>query len=224
MMGPMVTFERKTIGLERSQHDEHGRVPPRVETLRCTHRLARVSFAHGPRFSENQEELVVVPRALAKPVFALPIDYMMSISKSPPDQTRSHAPTMRQIAKQVSNSETLLQALLDEFGVHALRYSSDMPVMDARCRHRTTPPDATPDFWKGTLDLSGKVFCSVPECKDCEASKEPWSLSGFDRCPRDAMSCSDKDICGEHKDLYRMVFIPGAPDNVSTVQTDAVLD
>ena len=170
------------------------------------------------------DKLIVVPRALAKPVFALPIDYMMSISKSPPDQTRSHAPTMRQIAKQVSNSETLLQALLDEFGVHALRYSSDMPVMDARCRHRTTPPDATPDFWKGTLDLSGKVFCSVPECKDCEASKEPWSLSGFDRCPRDAMSCSDKDICGEHKDLYRMVFIPGAPDNVSTVQTDAVLD
>ena len=120
----------------------------------------------------------------------------------------------------MQNSETLLQALLDEFGVHALRYSSDMPVMDARCQRQTTPPDATPDFWKGGSDLSGKVWCSVPECKDCEASKEPWSLPGFDRCPRDAMNCGDKDICGEHKDLFRMVFIP---NNVSNVQANAVL-
>ena len=167
------------------------------------------------------DKLIVVPRALAKPVFALPIDYMMSISKSPPDRARKHAPTMLQIAKQVQNSETLLQALLDEFGVHALRYSSDMPVMDARCQSQTTPPDATPDFWQGKSDLGGKLWCSVPECKDCEASKEPWSLPGFDRCPRDAMNCGDKDICGEHKDLFRMVFIP---NNVSTVRTNAVLD
>lgn len=38
--------------------------------------------------------------ALAFPVFALPIDYMMSLSKNPPEKLRKYAPRMLQIAKQ----------------------------------------------------------------------------------------------------------------------------
>ena len=142
---------------------------------------------------------------------------MMSLWKKPPERALKYAPTMRQIAKRVINSETLLQAFLDEFGVHALRYSNKVPVMDARCQSLTTRPDATPNFWKGSSDLGGKLWCSVPQCKDCDASQEPWSLQGFERCPQWSINCGDKDICGELKDLFRQAFIPA--QNMSNVQT-----